>query len=43
MLIELRVVEQRHGAVPEVMERLPVTEVADRYGVTRQTVRRWLR
>ena len=43
MLIELGVVEQRHRAVLEVMEGLPVTEVAGRYGVTRQTVHRWLR
>ncbi len=43
MLIELGVVEQRHKAVLEVMEGLPVTEVAGRYGVTRQTVHRWLR
>jgi transposase len=43
VLIELGVVEQRHKAVPEVMGGLPVTEVAGRYGVTRQTVHRWLR
>ena len=43
MLIELGVVEQRHKAVLEVMGGLPVTEVARRYGVTRQTVHRWLR
>ena len=43
MLIELGVVEQRHKAVLEVMGGLPVTEVALRYGVTRQTVHRWLR
>ena len=43
MLIELGVVEQRHKAVLEVPEGLPVTEVAARYGVTRQTVHRWLR
>ena len=43
MLIELGVVEQRHKAVLEVMGGLPVTEVAGRYGVTRQTVHRWLR
>ena len=43
MLIELGVVEQRHRAVLEVMEGLSVTEVAGRYGVTRQTVHRWLR
>ena len=38
MLIELGVVEQRHRAVLEVMEGLPVTEVAASYGVTRQTL-----
>ena len=42
MPIELGVVEQRHKAVLEVMGGLAVTEVALRYGVTRQTVRRWL-
>jgi len=34
---------KRHRAVLEVTEGLPVTEVAGRYGVTRQTVHRWLR
>ncbi|OPZ45900.1 MAG: hypothetical protein BWY94_01033 [Actinobacteria bacterium ADurb.BinA094] len=43
MLIELGVMQQRHEAVLEVMGGLPVTEVAARYGVTRQTVHRWLR
>ena len=43
MLIELGRVEQRHAAVLEVMSGLPVTEVALRYGVARQTVHRWLR
>ena len=43
MLIELGVVEQRHRAVLEVLGGLAVTEVALRYGVTRQTVHRWLR
>jgi len=43
VLIELGVVEQRHKAVLEVMGGLAVTEVALRYGVTRQTVHRWLR
>ena len=43
MLIELGVVEQRHKAVLEVLEGLPVTEVAAHYGVTRQSVHRWLR
>ena len=43
MLIELGVMQQRHEAVLEVMGGLSVTEVATRYGVTRQTVHRWLR
>ena len=43
MLIELGVVEQRHKAVLEVLGGLCVTAVAVRYGVTRQTVHRWLR
>ena len=43
MLIELGVVEQRHRAILEVQGGLPVTEVALRFGVTRQTVHRWLR
>lgn len=43
MLIELGVVEQRHRAVLEVADGLSVSEVARRYGVTRQTVHRWLR
>jgi len=43
MLVELGVVEQRYRAVLEVLEEgLPVTEVARRYGVARQTVREWL-
>jgi transposase InsO family protein len=43
VLIELGVMQQRHEAVLEVMGGLSVTEVALRYGVTRQTVHRWLR
>lgn len=43
MLVELAVVEQRYRAVLEVLEQgLPVTDVAVRFGVTRQTVHRWL-
>jgi transposase len=42
VLIELGVVEQRHQAVLEVLSGLPVSEVARRYGVARQTVHRWL-
>ena len=43
MLAELGVVEQRYRAVLEVLEEgLPVTEVARRRGVARQTVHEWL-
>ncbi len=43
MLIELGVVEQRHKAVLEVLAGNSVVEVAGRYGVSRQTLHRWLR
>ena len=43
MLVELRVVEQRYQAVLEVLDGATVIGVAARYGVTRQTVHRWLR
>jgi transposase InsO family protein len=43
MLVELGVMEQRYRAVLEVLEGAPVTEVARRYGVARQTVHEWLR
>jgi transposase-like protein len=44
VLVELSVVEQRLRAVLEVVQdRLPVTEVAERYGVSRQAVHAWLR
>ena len=43
MLVELGLVEQRHKAVLEVLGGATVTDVALRYGVTRQTVHRWLR
>jgi transposase InsO family protein len=43
VLIELGVMEQRHEAVLEVMRGACVSDVAQRYGVTRQTVHRWLR
>jgi transposase InsO family protein len=42
MLRELNVVEQRYRAVLEVLDDIPVTEVADRFGVSRQTVHRWV-
>jgi len=41
--VELGVVEQRYRAVLEVLdEGVPVTVVARRYGVARQTVHEWL-
>jgi transposase-like protein len=44
VLVELGVVEQRYRAVLEVLdEGVPVTAVARRYGVARQTVHEWLR
>ena len=43
MLWELSVTEQRYRAVLEVVAGVPVTEVADRYGVSRQSVHAWLR
>ena len=44
MLVELSVVEQRYHAVLEVLEaRLPVVEVAERYGVSRKSVHAWVR
>jgi len=43
VLVELRLVEQRYQAVLEVLnEGAPVTDVARRYGVARQTVHGWL-
>jgi transposase-like protein len=42
--VELNVVEQRYRVVLEVLkDGLPVTEVAMRHGVSRQTVHTWLR
>jgi transposase-like protein len=44
VLLELTVAEQRFNAVMEVMrDGLTVIEVAERYGVSRQTVHGWLR
>src|SRR5216683_911934 len=42
MLWELSVTGQRYRAVLEVMAGVPVTEVAERYGVSRQSVHAWL-
>jgi transposase InsO family protein len=41
MLVELSVMEQRYHAVMEVVSGAPVTEVARRYGVSRQAVHGW--
>lgn len=43
MLVELSVVEQRYHAVMEVASGVPVTRVAARYGVSRQSVHSWVR
>jgi transposase-like protein len=44
VLLELTVAEQRFNAVMEVLrDGLRVVEVAERYGVSRQTVHGWLR
>ena len=44
MLVELSVMEQRYKAVAEVLQaHVPVTEVAARYGVSRQSVHAWIR
>jgi transposase len=43
MLVELAVVEQRYQAVREVLDGAPVTVVARRFGVARQTVHEWSR
>jgi transposase InsO family protein len=42
MLWELSVAEQRYRAVLEARAGVPVTEVAERYGVSRQSVHTWL-
>ncbi len=39
----MNVTEQRYRAVLEVRAGSPVTDVADRFGVSRQAVHRWLR
>lgn len=41
--MEMSVTEQRYRAVLEVEAGVPVTEVAKRFGVSRQAVQRWLR
>jgi transposase InsO family protein len=42
-LVEVSVVEQRYRAVLEVRSGSPVTEVAARFGVSRQSVHAWVR
>ena len=42
-LVEVSVVEQRYRAVLEVQAGVPVTEVAARAGVSRQSVHAWIR
>ena len=42
-LVELSVVEQRYRAVLDVKAGIPVSEVAFRYGVSRQSVHAWIR
>jgi len=42
VLVELNVTEQRYRAVLEVQAGVPVTEVAERFGVSRQAVHRWV-
>jgi transposase InsO family protein len=42
MLVELSVMEQRYHAVMEVISGAPVSEVARRYGVSRQAVHGWI-
>lgn len=43
MLVELELVELRYRAVIDVLDGMSVTEVAQRNGVTRQSVHTWLR
>ena len=43
-MVELGLVEQRYQAVLEVLnDGVPITEVAARFGVSRQSVHRWLK
>lgn len=42
-LVELSVVEQRYRAVLDAAAGVPVIEVAERYGVSRQSVHAWVR
>jgi transposase-like protein len=42
VLVELTMTEQRYRAVLEVQAGVPVAEVAERFGVSRQAVHRWV-
>ncbi|MFG2038827.1 helix-turn-helix domain-containing protein [Dactylosporangium sp. NPDC048998] len=42
MLVELTMTEQWYRAVLEVDAGIPVIEVAERFGVSRQAVHRWI-
>jgi len=42
VLVELTMTEQRCRAVLEVEAGVQVTEVAERFGVSRQAVHRWI-
>jgi transposase len=42
-LVELSVVEQRYRAVLDAKAGVPVTEVAEAFGVSRQSVHAWVR
>lgn len=43
MLVELSMVEQRYQAVREVLDAgATITDVAQRYGIDRRTLHRWL-
>ncbi len=42
-MVELGLVEQRLKAVHEVLDGATVVDVAERYGVVRQTVHTWLK
>ena len=43
VLVELSVMEQRYRAVLEAEAGCPVTEIAARHGVSRQSVHAWVR
>jgi transposase InsO family protein len=42
-LVELSVVEQRYRAVLEAAAGVPIAEIAERFGVSRQSVHSWVR